>query len=316
MTSLTVRRVRFDFAEPVPFVWNPENPAFSMTGNLLTFIAIGFERFIVAAVREAIPLIDDPDVVAEAEAFLRQEAQHSSAHQQHARALSKRYPGLKATLAQVITMYEQLDEQASLPFKLAYIANIEATFTPAFKLVLDNEETLFRPGDDRISSLFLWHLVEEIEHRSSALLIYDAVVRSKHYRVRALPGVVKHVAMLNSFVTGEFERHVPAEDRDLGPRLPYAARLRNAAARVIPFVTPDPRPAAPAFLGPVSLREKVVALKGIIASQLPGHSPEFEALPEFAGTWFARYEVGDDVVHWYWSQRQKPQEELSAAQKA
>ena len=52
-------------------------------------------------------------------------------------------------------------------------------------MMLDNEETLFRPGDDRVASLFLWHFVEEVEHRSSALVIYDAVVGKPWYRIRA-----------------------------------------------------------------------------------------------------------------------------------
>ena len=43
--------------------------------------------------------------------------------------------------------------------------------------MLDNEKTLFRPGDDRVASLFLWHFVRG-RHRSSALVIYDAVVGS------------------------------------------------------------------------------------------------------------------------------------------
>ncbi len=46
--------------------------------------------------------------------------------------------------------------------RLAYVADTEATFTPSFKLMLDNEKTLFRPGDDRVASLFLWHFVEEV----------------------------------------------------------------------------------------------------------------------------------------------------------
>jgi hypothetical protein len=58
-----------------------------------------------------------------------------------------------------------------LEFRLAYIADTEATFTPAFKLMLDNEATFFQPGDDRVASLFLWHFVEEVEHR---LFIFSA----------------------------------------------------------------------------------------------------------------------------------------------
>jgi len=305
MTELIVRRVRFDFDKPVPFLWNPANPVFSVAGNTLSVLAVGFERFIVAAVREAIPHIADPAVVAEANAFLRQEAQHTSAHQQHVRALIRAYPGLQTVLDEVLASYESLSETTSLPFKLAYIANIEATFTPAFTLVLNNEKTLFRPGDDRIASLFLWHFVEEIEHRSSALLIYDAVVADKWYRMRALPAVIRHLTEVNTIATRGFRRYIPAAECAIAPQHRYRRALRNAVARVAPFISADPAPAVPSFLGTVTWREKLVALKGVLASQLPGHDPQVEDLPRFAARWFARYEAGEDVVHWYWSERNR-----------
>ncbi|MEH3132432.1 MAG: metal-dependent hydrolase [Mycolicibacterium neoaurum] len=286
MTALKVRRIRFDFRDPVPFLWNPQNPALSVGGNVLSIMAIGFERFIVSVVRQAMPLISDPAVVAEADAFLRQEAQHSSAHQQHVRSLVRSYPGLSGTLDAVIADYRKLDETTALPFKLAYIADIEATFTPAFTLLLDHEQTLFRPGDDRIASMFLWHFVEEIEHRSSALRIYDAVVPSKALRLRALPAVVSHLAQQTQLVTTGFEAHVPAVDRMGSVR--SSRRLRRKA---------------PALLGSVPLRDKLAAIRGICAAQIPGHEPEFERLPEFADKWFVRYERGEDVVRWYWSER-------------
>ena len=61
MTELEVRKVRFDFeTADVPFMWSPQNPAFSFRINAISIIAICFEKMIVAAVREAMPLITDP----------------------------------------------------------------------------------------------------------------------------------------------------------------------------------------------------------------------------------------------------------------
>ena len=97
-TDLEVRRPKFDFTEDVPWEWNPANPQFSFFMNATSIIAICFEQMIVAAVQEAKPLITDPEVAAEATAFLRQEAQHSSTHRKHVNALIKRYPGLQQTL--------------------------------------------------------------------------------------------------------------------------------------------------------------------------------------------------------------------------
>jgi len=94
ITDLVVRRPKFDFADDVPWEWNPQNPAFSFFMNATSMIAICFEQLIVAAVQEAKPLITDPAVAAEATAFLRKEAQHSSNHRKHVNALIEHYPGL------------------------------------------------------------------------------------------------------------------------------------------------------------------------------------------------------------------------------
>ena len=92
MTSLVVRRPPFPIDASAPFQWQPANPSFGLFGNTFTFLAIASERYIVAATREAMPRITDPAVAEEADAFLRQEAQHARAH----RLMSPRPPGVKA----------------------------------------------------------------------------------------------------------------------------------------------------------------------------------------------------------------------------
>ncbi|HOW94741.1 MAG TPA: metal-dependent hydrolase, partial [Mycolicibacterium fallax] len=72
MTDLQVRKMRFGFAdEPVPFLWNETNPAFSSMANAVSFLAVAFEKMIGQMIPEAMPLIDDPAVVAEAAAAWR-----------------------------------------------------------------------------------------------------------------------------------------------------------------------------------------------------------------------------------------------------
>ena len=51
MTSLVVRRPPFPIDASVPFQWQPANPSFGLFGNTFTFLAIAFERYIVAATR-------------------------------------------------------------------------------------------------------------------------------------------------------------------------------------------------------------------------------------------------------------------------
>ena len=236
MTDLEVRRPKFNFSEDVPWEWNPQNPAFSFFMNATSIIAICFEQMIVAAVQEAKPLITDPEVAAEAMAFLRQEAQHSSTHRKHVNALIERYPGLQQTLDAALASFDDVTATKPLKFRLAYIADLEATFTPSFKMMLDNEESLFRPGDDRVASLLMWHFVEEVEHRSSALVIYDAVVGEAWYRIRALPGVIKHLMGVMAIIANGVNAHVPETDRKVDARtLLPAFGLRQALRQKMPF---------------------------------------------------------------------------------
>ena len=160
MTDLVVRRIPFAFDDDVPFSWHPTNPEFAITMNAVSLAIIGFEKYIVDAVREAMPRITDPAVAEEADAFLRQEAVHARGHRLHMRALFTRYPGLKGTLDSVIAEFDRIHDQKPLEFHLAYIAGLEATFTPYFKMLLDHEDEFFRPGDEQVASFLLWHFTE------------------------------------------------------------------------------------------------------------------------------------------------------------
>lgn len=299
MTNLQVRRPKFIFTEDVAWEWNPHNPSFSFAMNATSIIAICFEQMIVAAVQDAKPLIGDPEVDAEATAFLRQEAQHSSSHRKHVNALIKHYPGLQETFDEAVASFDAITANESLAYRLAYIADLEATFTPSFKIMLDNEHVLFRPGDERVASLFLWHFVEEVEHRSSALVIYDEVVGKPWYRLRVLPRVVKHLLEVMAIIADGVNEHVPLADRKVDARtLLPAFGLRQTLRQKLPFLNGEDNPVPPSFAG-VPHRQKLIAIGRVLMSQTPYHNPEHAVLPDFAQVWFDRWDRGDDVTRWY-----------------
>lgn len=307
MTDLQVRKIRFGFSDyDVPFLWNAANPAFSSAANALSFLAIGFEKMIVAAISEAMPLITDAGVAEEAQAFLRQEGQHTMAHRQHVNALIKTHPALSETLREVVAWFDQLTATQPLKYRLAYTADVEATFTPSFKLMLDNADTLFAPGDDRVASLFLWHFAEEIEHRSSALIVYDAVVASPWYRMRVAPSVFKHAGEAMLTAARGFNEHVPLEERKVNAMsMSGGPGWKTQLSQKLPFRNQDITQDVPDY-GPlgevypnVPLREKLAAAFGVVRSQIPGHDPGRQKLPALAAEWFARYDAGHDVTRWY-----------------
>jgi predicted metal-dependent hydrolase len=300
MTALQVRRVRFDFASAdVPFNWQPRRPAFAMQCNFISFFAVGFEKLIVDATREGIPLMRDPDVAEEAQAYLRQEAQHTAAHASHLRALIKRWPGLQETVDEVLASYDNLTATKPLAWRLAYPAIIEATFTPYFKVFLDHEDKLFAPGDERVASLFIWHFVEEIEHRSSALRVYDAVHDSYTYRLKTISGVLKHLDEILRIVHDGVRKHVPADQGgDVVRYIPNGFGLR-ALRDTITAGRRLPHGCQPTYAD-IPRREIARMLIGLVRSQGPHHNPEFEQCPAFAPRWFKRYdEEPKSAARWY-----------------
>jgi predicted metal-dependent hydrolase len=303
MTKLVVRKIPWDFDATVPFMWQPANPNFGLFCNAFTFIAVPFERFIVSAVRKAEDkLNEDPEVAAEAEAFLRQEAQHAAAHRKHMIALTERYPELEKCYEDACNAYDKLIDEKPIEFHAAYIANLEATFTPLFKVILDNRDSLFGGGDRRVASLMMWHFVEEIEHRSSGLMLYRHVQPNPWYRVKQSGATSSHITALARAVAATFDRVVPFHDRGASTQ---ALMSRGLMTRELKYRLPGGRRRRARSDGPPSIFQDVPS--GQLAkmvwrlwlSQTPYHNPADQPLPDWADTWMREYDRGTDMTNFF-----------------
>ena len=271
MIDLKVRRIPFDF-EGVDFVWNKDDPAFAITMNKVGFFAVGFEKYICQAMRDAEPLITDPRVLREAKDFRAQEGLHSMAHRKHAKALIAQRPALQKALDRSIELYDELYASESLKYHLAYCGGLESIFTPSFKLMLDNIEPLFSGGDARVASLLIWHFCEEMEHRSSGLMVYDHVYGNYWYRVSRFKGFMAHVGKVIAAITEEF--------RNAYPELPEEWFTSYSNYKM-------------------PTMGKLKSMYGITMSQMPWHNPEHQPLPKYYDEWSARYDRGEDVTRVY-----------------
>jgi predicted metal-dependent hydrolase len=282
MSQLQVRRPPFRF-DGVAFLWNPANPAFSVFVNALSFWVIGLERYLVRIVKDAEAHMTDPAVLAEARSFVQQEAVHSTTHRRHATALIDRHPGLHGALDAAVAQYDELYARRDLRYHLAYAAVLEGTFTPVFGTFIDHRDTLFRDGDARVASLCLWHFCEEIEHRSSAVSIYDHVVGDHAYRLRVLPSMVAHVARGFETLFGEFQRHVPGE---AGARHHGSLMARVLGREANPFAT-------------IPLQSRIHMMRRAVASLLPSFDHDDQPIPAWTDSWFTSYEQGADMTRFY-----------------
>lgn len=274
-SPLKVRQLDFPFHNSIPFQCNPGNPHWSNFVNFITLIAPGFERYFIKAVRQALPLIRDDAVRADAELFCQQEAQHSRQHLAHTAVLAAHYPGLDEVRKAVTTSYERLFERETIAFHLSYAASVELCFGPLAQFLITHRDALFKGGDPTIASFLLWHFVEEFEHRNAAIDVYNAVVGSHLYRVRSVIGVAKHLAEIARIVRDGFEKHIPAH------------ALAVPAGDVTKL-----------FSG-IPMWSQLCLAGNLLCTLLPYHNPNGIRQPDWATQWFADEAAGHDMTRYY-----------------
>jgi predicted metal-dependent hydrolase len=300
MTELVIRKIHWEFDDTVPFMWQPANPNFGIFCNVFTFIAVPFEKYIIKALRQAQDSFgESPEIAAEADAFLRQEGQHAAAHRKHMTALVAQYPGLERAYDDATRAFDQLIDEHPVEFHAAYIANLEATFTPLFKVVLDNRDSLFAGSDHRVASLMTWHFVEEIEHRSSGLILYRHLSPDPWYRVKRIRDTFRHVGDVAADIARTIDDVVPFEDRCAS-----AVDLMSIGLLVDEFKYRGPggawrrarRDGGPTMFQAVSTGELTKMAWRLALSQAPNHDPGEQPLPAWADTWMTEYARGTDMT--------------------
>lgn len=141
------------------------------------------EDFFVRSVRHYRDRITDPELKRQVTGFIGQEAMHGREHRVFNDRLdalgypTKRYEWLtKRGLA----LRERLLSPAS---NLAATAALEHFTATLAELVLSSEETRDLFGNEEVKNLFLWHALEESEHKAVAFDVYKAVGGSERMRV-------------------------------------------------------------------------------------------------------------------------------------
>ncbi|NNL10689.1 MAG: hypothetical protein HKO84_02870 [Pseudomonadales bacterium] len=274
MSQLKIRNIDFLFEDDIAFQWNPGNPGCGNMVNSTSFIAPAFERYFILAMRDAKKLIKNPALLAEAELFCRQEGQHSKQHFAHVALLIRKYPGLEETRKQVWRSYENLLASKDLKFHMAYMANLELLFAPLANYMVRNLEVLFGGSDQRIASFILWHLIEEFEHRSVAIKVYDHLFDDHRYRLKCEYAMIKHLwSDVGKIVREGLLEHVPASHNSI-------SHVKTASI----------------FKG---TRGRLSFLMHCLDTLLPNHDPNAIEPPEWIQQWLRDDEQGVDMARYY-----------------
>jgi predicted metal-dependent hydrolase len=141
------------------------------------------EDFFVRSVRNFRDEITDPALKKQVAGFIGQEAVHGREH----RALNEHLATLGYPTKQVekLVKYGLKLRERLLPKKanLAATAALEHFTATLAELVLTSEETRALFGSEEVRDLFVWHALEESEHKAVAFDVYKAVGGSERMRV-------------------------------------------------------------------------------------------------------------------------------------
>lgn len=192
------RRAKFDFAQ-VPTHWNGGDPFIT---RFLDALSINFpegERFFIESVLAFEHKVSDPALREEIRLFARQEGQHGSAHSQYNELLASQGIDVERIL-KVLSAQKRATQRGFSPkMQLALTAAAEhltATLAEGFLRV--DAPARVRGGGDKapfiaeaahpeMRALYLWHSVEEVEHKAVAFDVYQTAAGGDYFmRVHAM----------------------------------------------------------------------------------------------------------------------------------
>ncbi len=181
--SVKTRRISFEYPEEqLPRHFIDGDIVMSHIVSTLSAVFPEGEDFFVNSVRNYRDRITDPELKRQVAGFIGQEAMHSREHERFNERLAELgYPTL--VIHRAVGVLLGIGRKV-LPKKvqLAITAALEH-YTSTLAEVLLSDPTAREMMDGEVQSLFLWHALEESEHKTVAFDVYEQV--SGNHFIRA-----------------------------------------------------------------------------------------------------------------------------------
>ncbi|HCT40145.1 MAG TPA: metal-dependent hydrolase [Moraxellaceae bacterium] len=182
--GITVRRMDFEFSN-VPRYWADKDPHFTHLLNALSATFPEGERFFVHSVRHFQNRITDPVLRQQVSAFIGQEAMHAKEHS-HYNEYARQH-GIDLGFIENFARQRMafIKDKMSPERQLAITCALEH-FTAILAEQMLTEPDIFEKFDPSMMNLWLWHAVEESEHKGVAFDVYQDLVGDYRLRIRAM----------------------------------------------------------------------------------------------------------------------------------
>ena len=165
------QRMGFEFGDNVPKYWVADNYLISHTMNALSVLFPQGEQFFVDSVRAHRDVVTDKKLKQEVRGFIGQEAMHSLEHvamNQHVRDRGMPVDELEEHLEVVLGIAKKLPKRHQLAITCA-LEHMTAMMADMLLARDDVREDM----DESMRPLWVWHAIEETEHKSVAYDVYQ-----------------------------------------------------------------------------------------------------------------------------------------------
>ena len=269
--AIQPRKVTFDVSS-VPRHWNAGDPVLTRFFDALSVHFPEGERFFIQSVRHFQDQVSDPKLRDDIRHFIRQEGQHGIVHDRFNDVMAGQGINVERTTANLRRFIRLTQKHLPKKYQLAMTAAFEHFTATLGEAMLKEETDMFRDADPVMRAMFLWHGVEEVEHKAVAYDLYQNVAGGGYF-TRA-----------SALIVGTLMVHLV-----VGPVFVNMLRIDGALRK--PLVV---------LRGLNRLYGRHGILTGMLPEFLawfrPGFHPWDTGMPEKVAAWLAQYEQHGDPM--------------------
>ncbi len=242
-------------------LWNPGAVEFVCAANSVSLMMPIVEPYFVRSVRRTLPRLSD-DLQATVATFAAQELAHQGQHRAFNAAIRRRCRGISRLERIMTRTYRRLELRRSLHFNVAFAAASETIAYALARWSSRHLATFLGGSDEAVANMFIWHLAEEVGHKSVAYDVFEAIDGSRR---RYAAAAVTTLILLGCFVTAGSVLQLAAT-RKLWNPLTWARLIRWAVSCAFEIPT------------------------ALAVSAMPSHHPSQLTDPSWFGLWLSDFE--------------------------
>lgn len=180
LKNIQPRKPRFDVSD-VPVFWNDGDPVLTRFFDALSIHFPDGERFFIQSVRNYQDQITDPKLKEDVKNFFRQEAQHGIVHDQYNAVMESQGIHVENVILKLKLFIRLSQKYLPTKYQLAMTAAFEHITATLGEGFMDGEGEMFKNAHPSMRAMFMWHGVEEVEHKAVAFDVYENVAGGGYF---------------------------------------------------------------------------------------------------------------------------------------